>query len=102
MRAAWAALGGLVVAATPSCSRELDEKRVPPPSASRLPQHAPGGPASCDDVGRFSGVASCCEGHYCGGHCFTDGCRCGDTFAGCFWPEVCCTDRCARPAQCGQ
>ena len=83
-----------------SCNRPDD----PPPPAGRVlppPASAAGGPTlSCTDVGRFPGNASCCEGAYCAGWCFTDGCRCGDVFAGCRWPEVCCDNSCKRAADC--
>lgn len=52
------------------------------------------GPATCDDVGKFPGYATCCDGEYCAGACFPksgggERCECAD-FDGCPWPLVCC------------
>lgn len=98
-QAARKTLGAWVWLSIASCDRDVAPAGAPA-NASALPAHAPGGPRGCEDLGRFGGIASCCEGAYCGGHCYTDGCRCGDTFAGCFWPEICCRDRCTPHDAC--
>lgn len=46
---------------------------------------------TCNDVGKYVGTATCCDGGYCSGYC-TSGkyCACENTQGGCPWPLVCC------------
>lgn len=60
----------------------------PPPRPDReIPDanHEP----TCDDVGKYPGIATCCDGSYCAGYCL-GGCFCDMDFTGCPWPLVCC------------
>lgn len=88
-----------VLVAAMSCDAP-SKRSAPTPAGSEVRLPGAGGPKSCDDVGRFSGHAVCCEGAYCAGECYTDGCRCGDVFAGCWWPDVCCNGACIPHGQC--
>lgn len=45
---------------------------------------------TCDDVGRYPGWSSCCEGGYCAGKCVGGWCFCDMSNNGCPWPLVCC------------
>ena len=46
---------------------------------------------TCNDVGKFMGVASCCDGGYCSGYCSSGQyCYCQNVQGGCPWPLVCC------------
>src|SRR5450631_3214129 len=57
-------------------------------------------PSSCADVGKFPGVASCCNGSYCAGFCTNGTCHCA-TPVGCVWPSVCCGGTsCVSPEVC--
>jgi hypothetical protein len=46
---------------------------------------------TCDDVGKYVGIATCCSGKYCSGACDNGQyCDCPPTTGGCPWPLVCC------------
>lgn len=46
---------------------------------------------TCDDVGKYPGFSSCCDGSYCAGWCsFGWWCYCDMSMTGCVWPLVCC------------
>jgi hypothetical protein len=46
---------------------------------------------TCDDVGKYVGVAHCCDGGYCSGGCPSgQACWCAGVQGGCPWPLVCC------------
>ena len=60
---------------------------------------------TCADVGRFVGVATCCDGGYCSGGCFAGvSCYCQASTVGCPWPLVCCLDPsgCVAAQQCNR
>jgi hypothetical protein len=63
------------------------------------------GPTSCDDVGKYPGLATCCKGEYCAGYCNDDlgvGCACASVLGGCIWPAVCCGGVCTSPTRCNE
>ena len=58
-------------------------------------------PPTCADVGKYPSIATCCNGTYCAGGCWSEPeaghyCVCGNILGGCVWPLVCCSD----PAAC--
>lgn len=60
---------------------------------------------TCADVGRFVGLAMCCDGGYCAGGCFQGvACHCDPSNQGCPWPLVCCLDPqgCVAAEQCNR
>lgn len=108
----WAAIvAASIVAAAQACGGERvdrdaalseagsdaeDEPVIfPPGDAQPLPRpdreipdanHEP----TCDDVGKYPGWSTCCEGGYCAGFCLGGTCHCDMSFTGCPWPLVCC------------
>ena len=62
-------------------------------------------PLTCDDIGKFPGLAMCCGGAYCAGGCLPDDdpngvCVCQPNDEGCPNPLRCCLNGCVADALC--